>query len=253
MDGVIEGHTGLLDTPYKDRPNFVGEQTWKWSELQTAAVDAAKAGFQLHFHAIGDAACSMALNAIAAAETATGNTTPRDGITHLQLVTPTDIVRMAQLNVTAVPQPYWFVKDSFYYDIQLPFLGKWRADHEYPMKSFFDNGVLVARAATIPVTIPPNPIDAIATGVMRWYRGGSEWAVKGPADVSGRPSGDRPADDRQLHDQRRQGQLPGERDRLHRGRQVGRHGRAQPEHPDRPSTQISKASVMLTVFQGRPV
>ena len=183
MDGVIEGHTGLLDTPYKDRPNSVGEQTWAWSDLQTAAVDAAKAGFQLHFHAIGDAACSMALNAIAAAEAATGNTTPRDGITHLQLVTPTDIVRMAQLNVTAVPQPYWFVKDSFYYDIQLPFLGKWRADHEYPMKSFFDNGVLVASGSDYPVTLPPNPIDAIATGVMRWYRGGSEWAVKGPSDV----------------------------------------------------------------------
>jgi predicted amidohydrolase YtcJ len=183
MDGVIEGHTGLLDAPYKDRPNSVGEPTWKWSDLQAAAVNAAKAGFQLHFHAIGDAACSMALNAIAAAETATGNATPRDGITHLQMVTPTDIVRMAQLNVTAVPQPYWFVKDSFYYDIQLPFLGKWRADREYPMKSFFDNGILVASGSDYPVTLPPNPIDAIATGVMRWYRGGSEWAVKGPADV----------------------------------------------------------------------
>ena len=32
----------------------VGESTWKWSDLQTAAVNAAKAGFQLHFHAIGD-------------------------------------------------------------------------------------------------------------------------------------------------------------------------------------------------------
>ena len=79
-------------------------------------------------------------------------------ITHLQLVTPTDIVRMAQLNVTAVPQPYWFVKDSFYYDIQLPFLGKWRADREYPMKSFFDNGILVASGSDYPVTLPANPI-----------------------------------------------------------------------------------------------
>ena len=34
MDGVIEGHTGLLDTPYKDRPNFCGEQVWKTGELR---------------------------------------------------------------------------------------------------------------------------------------------------------------------------------------------------------------------------
>lgn len=183
IDGVIEGHTGLLNTPYKDRPNYRGEQIWKWPALREAAVKAAKAGFQLHFHAIGDAATSMALNAIAAAETETGNTTPRDEITHLQLVTPTDFVRMAQLNVIAVPQPYWAVKDSFYYDIQLPFLGKWRADREYPMKSFWDNGVTVASASDYPVTVPPNPMDAIAAGVMRWYRGGSVWSVKGPTDV----------------------------------------------------------------------
>ncbi len=183
MDGVIEGHTGLLAEPYKDRPGSLGEQIWKWSDLQKAVVGCAKNNFQLHFHAIGDRACSVALNAIGAAEIATGNTTPRDEITHLQLVTATDYVRFAQLNVIAVPQPYWFVKDSFYYDIQLPFLGKWRADHEYPMKSFFDNGVLVASGSDYPVTLPPNPLDAIATGVMRWYRGGSEWAVKGPKDV----------------------------------------------------------------------
>ena len=183
MDGVIEGHTGLLAEPYKDRPSSLGQQIWKWSALRTAAVKAAQNGFQLHFHAVGDRACSMALNAVGAAEIATGNTTPRDEITHLQLVTQTDVPRFAQLNVIAVPQPYWFVKDSFYYDIQLPFLGKWRADHEYPMKSFFDNGVLVASSSDYPVTLPPNPLDAIATGVMRWYRGGSEWAVKGPKDV----------------------------------------------------------------------
>lgn len=183
MDGVIEGHTGLLAEPYKDRPGYLGEQIWKWADLRKAVVACAENNLQLHFHAIGDRACSIALNAIGAAETATGNTTPRDEITHLQLVTQTDFARFAQLNVIAVPQPYWFVKDSFYYDIQLPFLGKWRADREYPMKSFFNNGVVVASGSDYPVTLPPNPIDAIATGVLRWYRGGSEWAVKGPTDV----------------------------------------------------------------------
>ena len=70
---------------------------------------------------------SQALNAIAAAEAETGSQTPRrPGITHLQLVTPTDFVRFAQLKVTAVPQPYWAVKDDYYTYLQLPYLGKWR-------------------------------------------------------------------------------------------------------------------------------
>ena len=188
MDGVVEGHTALLDTPYKDRPKFCGKPVWQWDELKQAAVKAAQQGFQLHFHAIGDAATSMALNAIGAAEIATGNTTPRDGITHLQLVTPTDYQRMAQLGVVAVTQPYWFVKDSYYWDLQLPFLGRWRADHEYPMKSFFDHGVVVASSSDYPVTVPPDPLQAIQTGVTRYFRGASEWSVK-KNDRSGRRSG----------------------------------------------------------------
>jgi predicted amidohydrolase YtcJ len=178
MDGVVDGHTALLATPYKDRPNFCGNPIWQWRELKDAAVKTAQKGFQLHFHAIGDAACSMALNAIQAAETATGTTDRRDGITHLQLVTPTDYVRMAQLNAVAVTQPYWFVKDSYYWGLQLPFLGKWRADHEYPMKSFFDNGVKVCTSSDYNVTVPPDPLQAIQTGVTRYFRGASEWSVK---------------------------------------------------------------------------
>ena len=180
VDGVVEGHTALLNYPYKDKPGFLGVPVWpQYAALQEASVEATKAGFQLHYHCIGDAATSQALNAVAAAEAAIGSDAGRPGITHLQLVTPSDFVRFAQLKVTAVPQPYWFVKDNYYYGIQLPYLGKWRADREYPMKSFFDNGVLVASASDYSVTYPPDPLDAIQTGVMRWIQSSYEWAKKG--------------------------------------------------------------------------
>ena len=39
------------------------------------------------------------------------------------------------------------------------------------MKSFFDIDVLVASASDFPVTYPPDPLDAIQTGVMRWFPG----------------------------------------------------------------------------------
>jgi len=180
VDGVVEGHTALINQPYLTKPRNLGTAIWKYADLQAASVAAAQQGFQLHYHSIGDAATSTALNAIAAAEQAApGEAALRPGITHLQLVAPTDYVRMAQLNVTAIPQPYWCVKDPYYWDLQLPYLGKWRADHEYPMKSFFDNGVLVASGSDYPVTYPPDPLDAIQSGVMRWFHGSYEWAPHG--------------------------------------------------------------------------
>ena len=90
------------------------------------------------------------------------------GFTHLQLVDPKDFPRFAKLGVTAVPDPYWFIKDDYYTYLQVPYLGQPRADLEYPMRSFFAAGVNVASASDYPVTIPPDPLMGIAVGVNRW-------------------------------------------------------------------------------------
>jgi hypothetical protein len=88
-------------------------------------------------------------------------------LTHLQLVAPEDIVRFRQLGVVAIPQPYWFWKDDYYRTMQVPYLGQPRADAEYPMQSFFREGVRVASSSDYPVTIPCNPLRAIQIGVTR--------------------------------------------------------------------------------------
>jgi len=67
----------------------------------------------------------------------------------------------------AVPQPYWFMKDDYYYNLQVPYLGQKRADEEYPMASFFKAGVVVASSSDYAVTIPCNPLRAIQIGVTR--------------------------------------------------------------------------------------
>ena len=166
-DGVIEAHTAWLAQPYADRPGYRGEHIWEPEALTEASVAAARAGFQLHYHAIGDAAVSMSLDAIAAARVATGNANARDMITHLQLVDPVDLPRFKAHGVTALPQPYWFGKDELYAKQSVPFLGVERADHQYPMRSFWDHGVPVASASDYPVSPPPNPLLAIQRGVLR--------------------------------------------------------------------------------------
>ena len=176
VDGVLETHTGYLSEPYADRPGFRGTPIWPAERLLEASSAAAAAGFQLHYHAIGDAAVSLALDAIAAARRAggadggagggAGPAATRDAITHLQLMDPRDYDRMAALGVVAAVQPYWFTKDPDY-DRELRRLVGARADHQYPMRSLLRAGVAVAGGSDYPVSPPPDPLLAIQRGVLR--------------------------------------------------------------------------------------
>ena len=173
MDGVLEGGTAYLETPYVHRPDSRGELLWdpaRYNEM-CAALD--KAGIQIHVHSIGDAATRITLDGIAYARQQNGERDRRSMITHLQLVHPEDIARFADLGVIAVPQPYWFVVDTYYHQA-VDYVGQARADQQYPMRSFFDRGVVVASASDYPVTWPPNPLDAIELGVTRTVPAGSE-------------------------------------------------------------------------------
>jgi len=167
-DGVIESHTGYLRESYADRPGFRGDPVWAPEALIEVSMAAARAGFQLHYHSIGDAATALSLDAIAAARPRGRAEDARDILTHLQLVDPRDYARMADLGVTAATQPYWFAKDAVY-DAQLyrPFLGEERAACQYPMRSLFEHGVLVTAASDFPVSPPPDPLLAIQRGALR--------------------------------------------------------------------------------------
>ena len=167
IDGVVEGSTAFLEEPYKYLPGSHGELLWKIDELNKMCEALNQDNFQIHVHAIGDAATSVTLDAFEFIEVQNGKRDSRNSITHLQLVDQSDIKRFKDLGVIAVAQPYWFMKDDYYYNIQVPYLGQKRADEEYPMKSFFDDGVIVASSSDYPVTIPCNPLIAIQTGITR--------------------------------------------------------------------------------------
>jgi predicted amidohydrolase YtcJ len=165
VDGVIETHTAFLKESYDDRPGFRGEPVWPPELLIEASRLAAEAGFQLHYHAIGDAAVSLAVDAIEAARAA-APAPGRDLLTHLQLMDPRDYARMAAAGAIAAMQPYWFTRDPDY-DAALRRLIGARADRLYPMRSFLEAGVQVAAASDYPVSPPPDPLLAIQRGVLR--------------------------------------------------------------------------------------
>ncbi|MBN2203605.1 MAG: amidohydrolase family protein [Thermoleophilia bacterium] len=166
-DGVIEGHTAVLKEPYADAPEMCGDPVWSGDGLLRASVAAAKAGFRLHYHAIGDAATALCLDAIEAAAAATGGAVERPLITHLQVVDLDDLPRFASLGAVAAVQPNWFLKEELYRTRQVPYLGEERAEREYPMRSLFDHGILVAGASDYPVPPAPDPLIGIQRGVLR--------------------------------------------------------------------------------------
>jgi predicted amidohydrolase YtcJ len=165
MDGVLEGGTAYIEEPYLHQPGN-GELLWDPQHYNEICAAFDEAGIQIHVHSIGDAATRITLDGFAYARQENGPRDARNMITHLQLVHPEDISRFADLGVIAVPQPYWFVVDTYYYQA-VDYVGQARADSQYPMKSFFDAGVTVASASDYPVSWPPDPMLAIEIGVTR--------------------------------------------------------------------------------------
>jgi predicted amidohydrolase YtcJ len=175
-DGVIESHTAWLLEPYADAAEYLaanprGLQLWKPDALNAAVAAANGKKFQTHHHPIADGSVAEALDAVAHSRRVNGRIYPdsRDGMTHLTLIDKADFKRFADLGVVAVPQPQWFLKDDYYYNVFVPFLGQKRADHSYPMKSFFDAGAVVASSSDWGVTEPPNPLYGIQTAVLRQF------------------------------------------------------------------------------------
>jgi predicted amidohydrolase YtcJ len=167
IDGVVEGTTAYLFEPYVHRPDYRGELLWDPDYLNEVSAALDKEGFQIHVHAIGDAAAHVALNAFEYAEKANGKRDSRPMITHLQLVAPEDKPRFGTLGVVGLPQPFWFQKGGFYENIEVPYLGEERASQEYPMQSLIDAGAVMASASDYPVTIEFRPLMGIHQAMTR--------------------------------------------------------------------------------------
>jgi len=170
VDGVVEGGTAYLLEPYAHKPDFRGEPLWEQESLNALcrAVDREKR--QIHIHAIGDAAIRMSLDALAVAKEHNGRRDSRHLITHLHVVDYADIPRFAELNIVGVPQTFWHVKGD-YFEMEAAYLGRERAEKEYPLKSFLDVGVTLACASDYPVQVPSPPLLAIQLGITRCIPG----------------------------------------------------------------------------------
>jgi len=189
MDGSLGSHTAAMKAPYADEPNNSGLPRYDQPRLNAMAVERAKAGFQLGFHAIGDRAAAMALDAFsqtydACPELAPQDKNPykvprcwptvakghRDRIEHAQVVDPSDIPRFAKLGVVASMQPNHLLTDMNWAEDRL---GPGRAAYSYAWKAFLDAGVVVSFGTDYPVE-PVTPFRGLYAAVTRANEAGTK-------------------------------------------------------------------------------
>ncbi|MDR3107862.1 MAG: amidohydrolase [Bifidobacteriaceae bacterium] len=170
-DGVIESSTAAMLEPYvgsEDR----GMPVWSADELAAAADCFDQAGFQIHIHAIGDAAVRHALDAIEVAWTANPLWDRRPVIAHVQVVDPADLPRFAGLGVVANFESYWSQCDPLQTVLTTPRLGPDRAGLQYPVASLVRSGAVISHGSDWPVSTN-DPLEAIRVAATRLNDQGS--------------------------------------------------------------------------------
>jgi predicted amidohydrolase YtcJ len=181
MDGSLGSHTAALQAPYSDDPKTAGLPRYQQGPLNAMTVERAEAHFQMGFHAIGDRAVKMALDAFATAPErncppappkgpAATPCLPRPRIEHSQIVDPGDFDRYRKLGVIASMQPAQLLSDMAWTETRL---GPVRARYAYAWKTFLDHGVPVAFGTDFPVE-RITPFRGLYSAVTRQNEAGTQ-------------------------------------------------------------------------------
>jgi len=196
MDGSLGSRTAALEAPYTDDPANAGLPRYDQAKLNQLSAERAQAGFQLGFHAIGDRANNMALNAFEAAEQVgkpavlsancpkVPDHQPYDGplcptwtakdfrfrIEHAQVVTPDAFDRFHRLGVIASMQPSHLLTDMAWAGQRL---GPDRVKRAYAWRSFLKHNVTLAFGTDYPVE-SINPFRGLYAAVTRQNEAGTQ-------------------------------------------------------------------------------
>lgn len=170
VDGVIEHQTAAMLQPYLDPDGRVTSDAGLLfidREMLRAAVASLDAlGFQPHFHALGDRAVRIALDAVAAAREANGWSDTRPQLVHLQVVHPDELPRFRQLGAIATLQAFWATHEAQMDELTLPVLGPDVSARQYPMRSLRRHGAMLAMGSDWAVSTP-DPMLQMEVAVTR--------------------------------------------------------------------------------------
>ncbi|AZZ48870.1 amidohydrolase [Rathayibacter rathayi] len=161
IDGSLNTRTAYCAHPYADHDGY-GVLTVEPAELDELLARAAAGGIRSTVHAIGDAAATLALDALG-----------RVGggrIEHAQLLADTDLPRFAALGVEAGVQPAHALDDREVAERYWP----GRTGRAFPLRSLLDSGARVVLGSDAPVA-PLDPWVAVSAAVFRALPGDEPW------------------------------------------------------------------------------
>ena len=171
-DGTLGSRTALMLKPFEGESENRGIAVTPADEMWEIAARAARAGFPLSIHAIGDQAVRNVMDVLSEfrepAKNPPGSPSLGDPISHrhriehLQLIHPADLERLPGMGVVASMQPVhiftdWRVADRVW--------GR-RARYAYAFRSLLDRGARLAFGSDAPVA-SLNPMLGIYAAVTR--------------------------------------------------------------------------------------
>ncbi len=159
MDGAMGSRGAAFLEPYSDDPGNSGLLMWKEEDLMRVLEEAKSAGIQVGIHAIGDRANRMILDAYEK----TGVKGLRWRIEHVQVLSPSDIPRLAKLDVIASMQPIHATSDMPWAQDRV---GPDRIQGAYVWRSLLDQKTVIAGGSDAPVE-DINPLWGIYAAITR--------------------------------------------------------------------------------------
>ena len=129
------------------------------------ALAADNAGFQLHFHAIGDQAVSIAVDTVEHLELCKGWVDRRPVIAHAELVSAADLTRIRRLGIVVCQQPIWATEGASVQQVR-DLLGDSVAEQLYPIRTLLDAGIRVSFGSDWPVS-DPEPLPGLYAAATR--------------------------------------------------------------------------------------
>jgi len=147
-DGALGSRGARLLRPYSDDPGNRGLVVTPPDHLREVASAAARHGFQVCTHAIGDGANRLVLDLYAELLAEGKPTDARWRIEHAQILAPEDIPRFAALGVIAAMQPVHCTSDMDWVPARL---GPDRLTGAYAWRSLLDSGAHLCFGTDFPI------------------------------------------------------------------------------------------------------
>ena len=171
VDGGFTGPSAYTIDEYLSEPGFHGSLDIDEQELLTLVGQAHEMGWQMGFHAIGDAAIKLIVDYFAQTLEASPRDDHRHYLNHFTVRPPPEVMElMAEHGIMITQQP------NFTYTLEgryVEYLQEEHAAHNNPLRSPMDHGVFVALSSDI---LPIGPMVGIYAAVTRKGASGAVFA-----------------------------------------------------------------------------